>query len=79
MSEVSLDYDLDDTDPEHNGLEVLQWIARAADLGIEPPAIHFHSANPWGSARMSWAWRQLEKRLQPRNVATLKRDLTLLG
>lgn len=77
VAEVSLDYDLDATDPGRDGMDVMRAVVRDAERSGRAPAIHFHTANPVGAAKFSWAWRKLEKRLEKvRDRADLKRRLT---
>lgn len=53
VAEVSLDYDLDLTDPNHNGAEIAAWLRRQAMRGFEIPVVHVHTANPHGGALMA--------------------------
>lgn len=55
VTQLSLDYDLDYTDPGRKGLEVLTWIARihGADPSYPLPRLHIHTANPDGAALMA--------------------------
>ncbi len=62
-SEVSLDYDLDQTDGERKGIEVMYWIGRAYEDGVlqEMPVIHVHTANPAGGRDMALMRQGLEE------------------
>jgi len=60
VAEISLDYDLDYSDPGRDGMEVMEWLLEAADDGLEMPVVHFHTANPCGGALFADAWRELE-------------------
>lgn len=60
VTEVSLDYDLDATDPGKTGMDVMQALLEAAAAGFATPVIHFHTANPMGASRFALAWRGLE-------------------
>ena len=53
VAEVSLDYDLDLTDPNHKGSEIAAWLRRQAMRGVEIPVVHVHTANPHGGALMA--------------------------
>jgi len=75
VTEVSLDYDLDETDGHRKGTEVMQWLSMAiVDGRIPLPIIHFHSANPLGSARFAWLWRELEEQLHGQSPAAANPD-----
>jgi hypothetical protein len=63
VAEVSLDYDLDETDPGHKGVEVLDFLEGALRAGaVAIPVVHIHSANPYGAALMTWKLQALERR-----------------
>jgi len=53
VTEVSLDHDLDYTDPGRNGTEVAVWLYRAAIEGQEIPVVHVHTANRLAGAQMA--------------------------
>lgn len=57
--EVSLDYDLDETDGRRKGVEVLEWISENVDSGrmLRVPVLHVHTANPYGGHLMA-GWIQ---------------------
>lgn len=77
VTEVSLDHDLDYTDPGRDGMEVMDWIHRATAAGRQMPVVHFHTANPVGGARFANSWRDLERRngLWWANTASLRERL----
>jgi hypothetical protein len=58
ITDVSLDYDLDYTDPGHKGIEVMYWLLHAGYR----PTVHIHTANPMGGAKMAVMTRRLEGR-----------------
>ncbi len=62
VAEVSLDYDLDHTDGERKGIEVMYWLGRAYEAGDLQtlPVIHVHTANPLGGRDMALMWRAME-------------------
>ncbi len=61
VTELSLDFDLDGSDPGHKGDEVLDWLKHALRRReIPAPVIHLHSANPYGAALMTWKLKRLE-------------------
>jgi hypothetical protein len=63
VAELSLDFDLDKTDPHHKGAEVLDFLERALGAGaVAIPVVHIHSANPYGAALLTWKLRALEQR-----------------
>lgn len=70
VDEVSLDYNLTQTDPKRDGLDVLKWLYKHPSCPL--PVIHFHTANAWGGARMAWYWRALEGRCKPTEQALLE-------
>jgi hypothetical protein len=61
VAEISLDYDLDYTDGDNKGLQVMDWMLWAVQRGWHPPVIHIHSANPLGAAQMVNVWREIEE------------------
>lgn len=63
VTDLSLDYDLDVTDPKRKGIEVLHWLEEALASGqVERmPPVHWHTANPLGSVRFTMSWRRLEQ------------------
>ena len=62
VTEGSLDYDLDYSDPARDGMDVMDWLHGAARRGLEIPVVHFHTANPVGGAMFADSWRDLESR-----------------
>lgn len=60
--EISLDYDLDYTDGQRKGDEVLKWLAMMVDQLDPFPVIHFHTANPQGGAKFAAIWQSIEAR-----------------
>lgn len=60
ITDLSLDYDLPETDPGHVGLEVLVALYEA-DAGY--PTLHVHSANAYGAAQMATMIALLEERI----------------
>jgi len=62
VSELSLDYDLPETDPGHTGDEVLEWLKiRLAQGKLPAPVIHVHSINPYGSGKMAYLIGRMER------------------
>lgn len=65
VSELSLDHDLGDTDPEHSGYDVLSWleseIALRHDYYFAPTSIFLHTQNPVGKERMKRAIESIER------------------
>ena len=60
--ELSLDFDLDETDPGHKGSEVLDYLEAGLRRGaLSIPVVHIHSANPYGAAVMTWKLQMLER------------------
>lgn len=53
VAEVSLDHDLELTDPYRKGADVADWIRLRAAQGHPVPVVHVHTANPIGGARMA--------------------------
>ena len=75
VQELSLDYDLDATDPGHKGIEVLTWLERALSIGLPAPVIHLHTANPWGAAAMTWKIRRLEEHMGQQPISRRARNI----
>ena len=76
VEDLSLDYDLDFSDPGRYGVEVLAWIhQRGPDA--PRPAIHIHSANPFGAAWMALWINALEGGPEP--TPALLREALLGG
>ncbi|HHO58528.1 MAG TPA: hypothetical protein ENJ85_05070 [Oceanithermus profundus] len=67
VSEVSLDYDLEDTDPGRTGAEVIAWVwnTGGSELHGEMPIWHSHSTNPFGAAVFAMFLRALEGGPEP--------------
>lgn len=66
VTEISLDYDLDATDPKHKGSDVLDWLEDRLRSGrIAAPVIHLHTINPFGAATMAWTLHRMERRHGP--------------
>lgn len=63
VTELSLDFNLTQTDPSNDGADVLQWLVDHEEIPL--PVIHAHTANPWGGAWLAWYWRALEGRCSP--------------
>lgn len=63
VTDLSLDYDLPETDRGRTGVEVLHWMEGALTTGelARMPPVHWHTANPLGSVRFTMAWRRLEQ------------------
>jgi hypothetical protein len=57
VTDLSLDYDLPQTDPDRCGLEVLIALWEA---GAGHPTLHLHTANPVGAAKMAVLIAMLE-------------------
>lgn len=62
VTEISLDYDLDYTDGDRKGLEVMEWIERNVKALKPFPVIHWHTANPRGGQEFARVWRRIEMR-----------------
>ena len=60
VTEVSLDHDLDYSDPQRTGSEVADYIRRRALAGQEIPVVHVHTANPIGGAQMALSRQRSE-------------------
>ena len=77
VCEISLDYDLPETDPGHTGDEVLVWLRNALiRRRIAAPVIHVHSINPYGAGKMAYMIGRMERRhgWQPMGVVPVQRQ-----
>lgn len=72
ITDLSLDYDLPETDPGHVGLEVLVALYEA-DAGF--PTLHVHSANAYGSAQMAVMIALLEERMEEEEAYELLAEI----
>lgn len=80
VRELSLDFDLDGSDPGHKGDEVLDWLKHALRRReIPAPVIHLHTANPYGAALMTWKLQRLEARYGMQPMAPAQHPVSVAG
>jgi len=69
---LSLDYDLQWTDQEHTGRDVLRWLYKKVteelNTDVVPKKIHIHSGHPKGSYKMMVDVGTIERRVHALKV-----------